>query len=178
MVDIPFDYIESHVKAGTWDARFRGNDTLTMRSNGSDLADFRRMIEELNAKGIENYGLAKWREIRANKTLKEVISVAHTKDGVVSSAGNAVSSTVALGATAVAGAASAAAEAVKTGGKKVAEVAGATADTAVGAFEWLSGTNEKEINGIKVRNMPRGLSVETSSDGNKLTLKFTPSLKE
>lgn len=148
VVDIPFEYIQSHVKAGTWDARFRGNDTLTMRSNGTDLSDFRRMIEELDAEGVKNYGLAKWREIRANKTLKEVISVAHNKDGVASSAGNAVTGAVAAGATAVAWAASAAAEAVKTGGKKVAEVAGEAADAAGKKLkpvaDWGTGTESPE----------------------------------
>ncbi len=181
VMQIPFDYVQSHIAAGTFDAKFK-KDQTNLKSKPSEYTEFVKLVSDLDAEGIRNYGEAKWKQVRANRTIAEVNAIAHKKDAVPlgeRAVGSSPASAPAAWVTgAVAGAASAVAWAAGSATDAVRNGAWTLADKATQVFEWVTEGNQKEINGIKVRNMPRWLSVETVKDGNKITLKFTPSMKE
>ncbi|MBP9811898.1 hypothetical protein KBC86_00840 [Candidatus Gracilibacteria bacterium] len=142
LMKIPFDYVYGHIQSGTFDARFN-KDESTLRSKGSEYANFVSLMNALNTEGVRNYGEKRWREVRANRTIAEVVTIAYKKDAVplgqsetprpASSAGPAVAG-VAAAASALAASSSDGAttvrDAVKTGGKLVSNVAGEAVDAA------------------------------------------------
>ena len=181
VMQIPFDYVQSHIIAGTFDAKFK-KDQTNLKSKPSEYTEFVKLVSDLDAEGIRNYGEAKWKQVRANRTIAEVNTIAHRKDAVPlgeRAAGSSPASAPAVWVAGVVGAAAGAvAGAASSAGEAAQKAAWTVADKAVQVFEWVTGGNEKEINGIKVRNMPKGLTVQTESDNKKVTLKFTPSLRD
>lgn len=82
VMQIPFDYVQSHIAAGTFDAKFK-KDQTNLKSKPSEYTEFVKLLSDLDAEGIRNYGEAKWKQVRANRTIAEVNTIAHRKDAVL-----------------------------------------------------------------------------------------------
>ncbi len=111
---IPFDYIQSRIDTNDFDALHQG-DKNTLKSKGSEYSDFINLMKEVNIEGMKTHGEKKWRDIRARRSVAEVIEAAHNKDAVpigerpasaVPANSSGLTGSLAAGASAVAGAAS------------------------------------------------------------------------
>jgi hypothetical protein len=192
VMNLPFGYVLWHIEAGTFDARMA--DGKTMKSNGSDYADFVALMKNINLEGIKNYGEKRWAEICANRTVVEVIDVAHTTTGVplsdkLNQAGDAAKSAAATAAGAsvwvaqnIPASARDAANATKNAAGKAVdaakEVGTAVVDAGNTVIDWTTGRRDQEISGVKFDNIPRNLEIKVKSEGNKITLSLSPAIKQ